>query len=173
MRRSKYLPITVLGKRSLTRSSQVRTTPLFRQDALEQNLSSSRSSAILLAQSKVQSGLIPTSVMSVAAMVKQPPPTPPSADGRQLLDGFGHLVQHHVRSEHQANPYALDNSPYMPSGTTSFDNTPEPEIGQWYMDQYGNKSFRLYQEQNNLGVDMSFVGCAKRLAGRKTNEAKG
>ncbi|KAF6221051.1 hypothetical protein HO133_002732 [Letharia lupina] len=94
--------------------------------------------------------------MSVAAMVKQPPPTPPSVDGRQLQDGFGHLVQHNARGEHQANIYALDNSPYIPSGATSFDNTPEPEIGQWYMDQYGNKSFRLYQEQNGLGVDMSF-----------------
>lgn len=109
--------------------------------------------------------------MSVAAMVKQPPPTPPSADSRQLQDGFGHLVQHNARSEHQASTYALDNSPYMPSGAASFDTTPEQEIGQWYIDQYGNKSFRLYQEQNNLGVDMSFVSCTKRLAGGKTYKA--
>ena len=107
--------------------------------------------------------------MSVAAMVRQPPPTPSSGDGRQLQDGFGHLVQHNTRSEHQANPYALDNSAYIPSGATSFENTPEPEIGQWYIDQYGNKSFRLYQEQNNLGVDMGFVCCTDRLAGRKTD----
>ena len=92
--------------------------------------------------------------MSVAAMVKQPPPTPPSGDGRQLQDGFGHLLQH---NEHQANTYALDTSAYISSGATSFDNTPEPDIGQWYMDQYGNKAFRLYPEQNNLGVDMSLV----------------
>ena len=110
--------------------------------------------------------------MSVAAMVKQPPPTPPSVDSRQLQDDFGHLVQHHARTEHQANTYALDNSPYVPSGATSFDNTPEPEIGQWYQDQYGNKSFRLYQEQNNLGVNMGFVSRTKRLAGRKADEAK-
>ena len=110
--------------------------------------------------------------MSVGAMVKQPPPTPPGADGRQLQDGFGHLVQHNARSEHQANTYALDNSPYMPSGVASFDNTPEPEVGQWYMDQYGNKSFHLFQEQNNLGVDMGFVSHANMLAGRKTDEAE-
>lgn len=109
--------------------------------------------------------------MSVAAMVKQPPPTPPSADGRQLQDGVGHLVQHNARSEHQANTYALDNSPYMPSGATSFDNTPEPEMGQWYVDQFGNRSFHLYQEQSNLGLDMNFVSCTKTLAGRKTDEA--
>ena len=109
--------------------------------------------------------------MSVAAMVKQPPPTPPSADGRQLQDGFGHLVQHNTRNEHQINTYALDSSPYMPSGATSFDNTPEPEIGQWYMDPYGNKSFHLYQGQSNIGVDMSFVSAAKRLAGCKRDEA--
>ena len=81
------------------------------------------------------------------------------------------MVQHNARSEHQANAYALDNSLYMPSAATSFDNTPEPEVGQWYMDQYGNKSFHLYREQNNLGVDMGFVSCAKRLAGRKTDDA--
>ena len=109
--------------------------------------------------------------MSVAAMVKQPPPTPPSADGRQLQDGFGHIMQDSARSEQQANTYALDNSSYIPSGATSFENTPEPEVGQWYMDQYGNKTFRLYQEQNHLGVDMNFVRCTKRLAGLKTGEA--
>lgn len=109
--------------------------------------------------------------MSVAAMVKQPRATPPSANGRQLQDGFGHLVQHNTGSEHRTNAYALDSSPYMPSGATSFDNTPEPEIGQWYMDQYGNKSFHLYQGQSNIGVDMTFVSCAKRLAGCKTDEA--
>lgn len=109
--------------------------------------------------------------MSMAAMVKQPPPTPPSADGHQLQDSFGHIMQHNARSEHQVDTYALDNSLYMPSGASSFDNTPEPEMGQWYMDQYGNRSFHPYQEQNNLGVDMSFVSCAKWLAGRDTNEA--
>ena len=108
--------------------------------------------------------------MSVAAMVKQPPPTPPSASGHQLRDGFGHLMQHNARSEHQPNTYTLDNSPYIPSGATSFDNTPEPEIGQWYMDQYGSKSFHLYQGQNSFGADMSFVSCAKRLSGCKTDE---
>ena len=97
--------------------------------------------------------------MSVAAMVKQPLPTPPSADGRQLQDGFGRLVQHNVRSEQQANAYVLDKSAYIPSGVTSFDNTPEPEIGPWYMDQYGGKLHRTYPEQNNFGVDMSFVCC--------------
>ena len=109
--------------------------------------------------------------MSVAAMVKQPPPTPPSADGRPVQDGFGHLVQHNARSEHQANTYALDNSPYMPSGATSFDNTPESELGQWYIDQFGNRSFHLYQEQSNLGLDMNFVSCPQSLSGRKTDEA--
>lgn len=99
--------------------------------------------------------------MSVAAMVKQPPPTPPSADGRQLQDSFGHLGQHNARSEQQVNAYALDNSAYIPSGATSFDNTPEPEIGQWYVDQYANKALRRYPEQNNFGVDMSFVCCPK------------
>ena len=108
--------------------------------------------------------------MSVAAMVKQPPPTPPSAGGQQLRDGFGHLLQHNVRNEHQNNTYTLDNSPYIPSGATSFDNTPEPEIGQWYMDQYGNKSFHLYQGQNNFGADMNFVSGAKTLADCKTDE---
>ena len=108
--------------------------------------------------------------MSVAAMVKQPPPTPPSADSHQFQDNFGHLLQHNARSEHQANTYALDNSPYMLSGDTSYDNTPEPEMGQWYMDQYGNRSFHPYQEHNNLGVDMSFVGCTKRLAGCSSDE---
>lgn len=106
--------------------------------------------------------------MSVAAMVRQPPLTPPNADGRQLQNSFGHLVQHNTRSEHQANTYALDNSAYIPSGTTSFENTPEPEINQLYMDPYGNRSFRLYGEQNNLAVDMGFVCCTDRLAGRKT-----
>lgn len=109
--------------------------------------------------------------MSVAAMVKQPPPTPPSANGHQLQDGFGPLVQHNARSEHQANTYALDNSSYMPSGATSFDNTPEPDRGQWYVDQFGNTSLHHYQEQNNLGVDMGFVSCNKTLADRKTDEA--
>lgn len=110
--------------------------------------------------------------MSVAAMAKQPPPTPPSVDSRQLQDDFGHLVQHNARNEHQANTYAIDNNPYMTSGATSFDGTPEPEIGQWYIDQYGNKSFRVYQEQqNNLGVDMGFVSCAQSLSGRETDEA--
>lgn len=97
--------------------------------------------------------------MSVAAMVKQPPPTPPSADGRQLQDGFGHMVQHNARSEQQVNAYVLDNSAYIPSGATSFDNTPEPETDQWYVDQYANKALRRYPEQNNFGVDMSFVCC--------------
>lgn len=111
--------------------------------------------------------------MSVTAMVKQPPPTPPMADGRQLQDGFGHLLQQNTRTEHQASTYALDNNPYMPSGTTSFDNSPEPDMGQWYVDQFGNKSFHFYQEQNNLSVDMSFVSCIMTLAGRKTDEANG
>ena len=108
--------------------------------------------------------------MSVAAMVKQPPPTPPSAGSRQLQDGFGHLVQHNVRSEDQANTYALDNSAYLPSGASSFDNTPEPEIGQWYVDQYGNKNLGLYQEQDVLGMDMGFVCCTRRLAVCETDE---
>ena len=111
--------------------------------------------------------------MSVAAMAKQHPPTPPSANGRQLQDGFGHLVQHNARGEHQANTYALDNSAYIHSGATSFDTTPEPDLGQWYMDQYGNKSFRIYPEQNSLGVDMGLVRCTDRLAGRKTHQGQG
>lgn len=99
--------------------------------------------------------------MSVVAMVKQPPPTPPSADGLQLHNAFGPLMQHNARSEHQANTYALDNSAYIASGAASFDNTPEPEIGQWYMDQYGHKTFHPYQEQLNLGMDVSFVCCTR------------
>ena len=99
--------------------------------------------------------------MSVVTMVKQPPPTPPSAEGHQLQDSFGHIVQHNARSESHVNTYALDNSPYMLSGATSFDNTPEPEMGQWYRDQYGNTSFHPYQEHNNLGMDMGYVSCAK------------
>lgn len=104
--------------------------------------------------------------MSVVTMVKQPPPTPPSARAHQLQDSFGHIVQHNARSEPHANTYALDESSYMLSGATSFDNTAEPEMGQWYQDQYGNTSFHPYQEHNNLGMDMSYVSCAERLAGR-------
>ena len=109
--------------------------------------------------------------MSAVAMVKQSPASPPRADSHQLQDAFGHLMQHNTRSEHQANTYAMDNSPYMGSGAASFDTTPEPEIGQWYMDQFGNKAFRLYQDPNNLGVDMSFVSCIKSLAGGKAYTA--
>ena len=111
--------------------------------------------------------------MSVAAMTKQRPPTPPSTNGRQLQDGFGHLVQHNARGEQQANTYALDNGAYIHSGANLFDTTPEPDLGQWYMDQYGNKSFRIYQEPNNLGMDIGLVCCTDRLAGRKTHQAQG
>lgn len=110
--------------------------------------------------------------MSVVTMVKQPPPTPPSAEGHQLQDSFDHIVQHNARSEPHVSTYALDNSPYMLSGPTSFDNTPEPEMGQWFRDQYGNTSFHPYQEHNNLGMDMSYVSCAKRSAGRNSDEEK-
>ena len=109
--------------------------------------------------------------MSVAAMAKQPPPTPPSANGRQLQDGFGHMMQHNTRNEHQNNTYALDNSAYIHSGATSFDTTPEPDAGQWYMDQYGHKMYRPYHEQNNPGVDMTLVCCIDGLARCKTNES--
>ena len=92
--------------------------------------------------------------MSVATMANQHPPTPPEVEGHELQDGFHQLLQHNARSQHQPNGYSIDNASYIPSGNTY--NTPEPELGQWFVDQYGNRSF-MYHNQNNLGGDIQYV----------------
>ena len=87
-------------------------------------------------------------------MAKQTPPTPPDVDGRELQDGFHQLMQHNTKTQHQANAYAGDSGAYVTSGSSY--NTPEPEAGQWYMDQYGNRTF-MYHNQNPIAGDVQYV----------------
>lgn len=91
--------------------------------------------------------------MSVATMA---PPTPPEIDGHKLQAGFQQLLQHNSRSQSQPGPYALDNGSYVPSAPTTSYNTPEPEMGAWYLDHYGNKRF-MYHDQVDLGGEMQYV----------------
>lgn len=92
-------------------------------------------------------------------MANQHPPTPPEVQGRELQDGFHQLLQHNARSQHQPNGYSIDSASYIPSGNTY--NTSEPELGQWFVDQYGNRSF-MYHNQNNLGGDIQYV-CKEQM----------
>ena len=87
-------------------------------------------------------------------MANQHPPAPPEVERHELQDGFHQLLQHNSRSQHQPNGFSIDNGSYMPSANTY--GTPEPELGQWFVDQYGNRSF-MYQTQNGLGGDMQYV----------------
>ena len=97
-------------------------------------------------------------------MAKQTLPTPPDVDGRELQDSFHQLLQHNVKNQYQANAYAGDSGADVAPGSSY--NTPEPEAGQWYMDQYGNRAF-MYHNQNHLAGDVQYV--SKRRLNSHTN----
>jgi hypothetical protein len=93
-------------------------------------------------------------------MGNQHPPTPPEVVGHELQDGFHQLLQHNNRNQQQPYGYSIDNGSYITSGNTY--NTPEPELGQWFVDQYGNRSF-MYHSQNNPGSDIQYVCKEQRV----------
>ena len=104
---------------------------------------------------KLHFDTVQRTIMSIEAMGKQRPQTPPAIDAGEAQDGFLHgLAQHNAMIEHQPAPYTLDNGSYVHSGTSTTYGTPEP--GQWYMDQYGNRSF-AYHDPPNFGMDMPYV----------------
>ena len=95
------------------------------------------------------------------------PPTPPELNSQELQDGFDQLLQHNARGQPQTDSFAFDHGPYMPGPAAPF-TTPEPEQGQWYADQYGNKSF-LYHDQRNPSGDLQFVSRALESTVEKMN----
>ena len=92
--------------------------------------------------------------MPVATMA---PPVPPGSDGNETQDDFQRLVQHNARGQAQPNPYAFDNGAYAPPMPTSTYSAPAPELGGWYMDQYGNKRFVYHEGGINTGGDNPYV----------------
>ena len=87
-------------------------------------------------------------------MAKQIPPTPPDINGHELQDGFHQIMQHNAKNQQQSHAYTGDNGVYAASGNAY--NTPEPEAGQWYMDQYGNRTY-MYHNQHHMAGDVQYV----------------
>ena len=97
----------------------------------------------------------------MATLPSQHPPTPPDVDGHQADDdGIGQLLQNNTAGQLQPTSLQMARTPYLPSSTTSY-ATPEPEFGQWYEDQYGNKSFML-PSQADAGREPKYVSSKQR-----------
>ena len=92
--------------------------------------------------------------MPVATMA---PPTSPEANGNEIQDDFQRLLQHNGQNQAQQNPYAFENGSYMPPVPSTTFGAPAPDLGAWYMDQYGNKRFMYHEGGANTGGNPDFV----------------
>ncbi|KAI9776417.1 MAG: hypothetical protein M1835_005522 [Candelina submexicana] len=106
--------------------------------------------------------------MSVAAMVKQRPPSPPPSNGGELQYGLHHLVEHNANTQYEPNQYDFNEGSQYNSGQYSSYNSPASmyadqrpaDLVNGYMEQqYGGSNYlEGYHDPDDLGLRIQFNG---------------